>query len=47
MDKSVNIKIYPNLDSLHYALKLNSGLLWRINIFGKMDSKVVANTDTK
>ena len=46
MDKPVNIKIYPDLDSLHFSLKLNSGLFWWINIFGKMDSKVVGNTDT-
>ncbi len=45
MDKPVNIKIYPDLDSLHFSLKLNSGLFWWINIFGKMDSKVVGNTD--
>ncbi len=46
MDKPVNIKIYPDLDSLHFSLKLNSGLFWWINIFGKMDPKVVGDTDT-
>lgn len=46
MDQPINIKIYPDLDSLHFSLKLNSGLLWWINIFGKMNSNVVGNTDT-
>ena len=47
MDKPVNIKIYPDLDSFHFANKLKSGIFWWINIFKKEESWVVGNTDLR
>ena len=41
LDKPVNIKIYPDLDSFHFACKLKSGLFWWINIFQKKEAWVV------
>lgn len=46
MDKPINIKIYPDLESFHFANKLKSGLFWWIRIFQKEEAWVVGNTDS-
>ena len=45
MDKPVNIKIYPDLSSFHFAINLRSGKYWWINIFKEESSWVIGDTN--